>query len=86
MPMIFESFMEYAFEQLGCVAVKFRTYFLNHQSRRAIERLRAKRDGILRSHLRARDGSIRDTCVYSMLASEWPAIKTHLLWLMAKPR
>ncbi|MCP9268120.1 GNAT family N-acetyltransferase [Xenorhabdus sp. XENO-1] len=78
--------LEYAFEQLGCVAVEFRTHFLNHQSRGAIERLGAKLDGILRSHLRARDGSIRDTCVYSILASEWPAIKTHLLWLMAKPR
>ncbi|AYA42045.1 GNAT family N-acetyltransferase [Xenorhabdus nematophila] len=78
--------LQYAFETLGCVAVEFRTHFLNHQSRRAIERLGAKLDGILRSHMRAKDGSLRDTCVYSILLNEWPAIKTHLEWLMAKPR
>ncbi|WP_099109719.1 MULTISPECIES: GNAT family N-acetyltransferase [Xenorhabdus] len=78
--------MEYAFEKLGCVAVEIRTHFLNQQSRRAIERLGAKLDGILRNHLRAKNGTIRDTCVYSIVLSEWPAIKTHLTWLMAKPR
>ncbi|WP_340615942.1 GNAT family N-acetyltransferase [Xenorhabdus entomophaga] len=78
--------LQYAFEELGCVAVELRTHFLNQQSRRAIERLGAKLDGILRSHLRAKDGSIRDTCVYSILLNEWPAIKTHLTWLMAQPR
>ncbi|WP_340609800.1 GNAT family N-acetyltransferase [Xenorhabdus bharatensis] len=78
--------LEYAFEKLGCVAVEIRTHFLNQQSRRAIERLGAKLDGILRNHLRTKNGTIRDTCVYSMILSEWPAIKTHLTWLMAKPR
>ncbi|MDX7990561.1 GNAT family N-acetyltransferase [Xenorhabdus littoralis] len=78
--------LQYAFEELGCVAVEFRTHFLNHQSRNAIERLGAKLDGILRHHVRTKDGSIRDTCVYSILLNEWPAIKTHLAWLMAKPR
>ncbi|MBI6549239.1 GNAT family N-acetyltransferase [Xenorhabdus lircayensis] len=78
--------LQYAFEELECIAVEFRTHFLNHQSRRAIERLGAKLDGILRNHSRAKDGSIRDTCVYSILLNEWPAIKTHLTWLMAKPR
>ncbi|WP_237387928.1 GNAT family N-acetyltransferase [Xenorhabdus sp. Sc-CR9] len=78
--------LQYAFEEQGCLAVEFRTHFLNHQSRRAIERLGAKLDGILRNHMQAKDGSIRDTCVYSILLSEWPAIKTHLEWLMAKPR
>ncbi|CDL79221.1 GNAT family N-acetyltransferase [Xenorhabdus cabanillasii] len=78
--------LEYAFEKMDCVAVEFRTHFLNHQSRRAIERLGAKLDGVLRCHLRTRDGSMRDTCVYSILRSEWPAIKNHLIWLMAKPR
>ncbi|MBD2810080.1 GNAT family N-acetyltransferase [Xenorhabdus sp. Vera] len=78
--------LQYAFEEQGCLAVEFRTHFLNHQSRRAIERLGAKLDGILRNHMQAKDGSIRDTCVYSILLSEWVAIKTHLEWLMAKPR
>ena len=76
----------HAFEALDCIAVEFRTHFLNHQSRRAIERLGAKLDGILRSHQRAKDGSLRDTCVYSITAVEWPAIRSHLLWLLEKPR
>ncbi len=70
--------LAHAFETLACIAVEFRTHFLNQQSRRAIERLGAKMDGILRSHQRALDGSLRDTCVYSITASEWPAIRTHL--------
>ncbi|MDC9589189.1 GNAT family protein [Xenorhabdus sp. XENO-10] len=78
--------LQYAFEELECVAVELRTHFLNHQSRKAIERLGAKLDGILRQHLRAKDGSLRDTCVYSILLNEWPAIKNHLTWLMTKPR
>ena len=76
----------HAFEALDCIAVEFRTHFLNHQSRRAIERLGAKLDGILRSHQRAKDGSLRDTCVYSITAAEWPAIRSHLQWLLEKPR
>lgn len=76
----------YAFETLGCIAVEFRTHFFNHQSRRAIERLGAKPDGILRCHQRMKDGSLRDTCVYSIVASEWPAVRSHLTWLLDRPR
>jgi RimJ/RimL family protein N-acetyltransferase len=70
--------MEHAFETLDCIAVEYRTSFFNHQSRRAIERLGAKLDGILRSHQRHANGSLRDTCVYSIIAGEWPAVKAHL--------
>ena len=70
--------LTHAFETLGCIAVEFRTSFFNHASRRAIERLGAKQDGILRSHQRHSDGSLRDTCVYSILAHEWAAVKRHL--------
>jgi RimJ/RimL family protein N-acetyltransferase len=70
--------LRHAFEGLACIAVEFRTSFLNHQSRRAIERLGARLDGVLRSHQRHADGSLRDTCVYSIIASEWPAVRAHL--------
>lgn len=70
----------HAFDSLNCIAVEFRTHFLNHQSRRAIERLGAKLDGILRQHMRMADGSLRDTCVYSILPSEWPAVRAGLRW------
>ncbi len=76
----------HAFEALDCIAVEFRTHFFNHQSRRGIERLGAKLDGILRSHQLAPNGSLRDTCVYSIIASEWPAVKAHLSFQMEKPR
>ena len=76
----------HAFEALDCIAVEFRTHRLNTQSRRAIERLGAQLDGILRSHQRSRDGALRDTAVYSITAAEWPAIKTHLQWQLARPR
>ncbi len=76
----------HAFEQLGCIAVEFRTHFFNQQSRRAIERLGAKLDGILRNHQRASNGTLRDTCVYSILESEWSTVKAHLQWQIAKPR
>jgi RimJ/RimL family protein N-acetyltransferase len=76
----------HAFETLDCIAVEFRTHFLNHQSRRAIERLGAKLDGILRCHQRSKDGCLRDTCVYSITAAEWPTIRAHLLWLLDRPR
>ena len=78
--------MTHAFEVLGCIAVEYRTSFFNQQSRRAIERLGAKLDGILRSHQRHSDGSLRDTCVYSIIASEWPAVKTHLAFQLGRPR
>jgi RimJ/RimL family protein N-acetyltransferase len=68
----------HAFEQLDCIAVEFRTQFFNHQSRRGIERLGAKLDGILRSHQIAPNGTLRDTAVYSIIASEWPTAKAHL--------
>jgi N-acetyltransferase len=70
--------LTHAFEKLDCIAVEFRTHFLNQQSRRAIERLGAKLDGILRNHRRASDGTLRDTCVYSIIANEWPAVRSHL--------
>ena len=70
--------MTHAFETLECIAVEYRTSFLNLQSRRAIERLGAKLDGVLRSHQRHRDGTLRDTCVYSIIQAEWPAVKKHL--------
>ena len=72
--------LAHAFEDLGCIAVEFRTHFFNTESRRAIERLGAKLDGVLRSHQRARDGSLRDTCVYSITAAEWPAVRSNLDW------
>jgi N-acetyltransferase len=78
--------LAHAFETLGCIAVEFRTHRLNTQSRRAIERLGAQLDGILRSHQRAADGSLRDTAVYSITAAEWPAVRSHLDWQLAKPR
>jgi RimJ/RimL family protein N-acetyltransferase len=71
---------------LECIAVEFRTHHLNGQSRRAIERLGAKLDGVLRQHQRLPDGSLRDTCVYSIIASEWPAVKAHLNWQLTRPR
>ena len=70
--------LAHAFETLDCIAVEFRTHFLNHQSRRAIERLGAKLDGILRNHIRMPNGTLRDTCVYSILPGEWPAVKANL--------
>jgi len=76
----------YAFDTLDCIAVEFRTHFMNHQSRRAIERLGAKLDGILRNHSIASNGTLRDTCVYSILASEWPTVRAHLTWQLQKPR
>jgi RimJ/RimL family protein N-acetyltransferase len=76
----------HAFEQLGCIAVEFRTHFFNQQSRRAIERLGAKLDGVVRNHGRAANGTLRDTVVYSIVESEWPTVKTHLRWQLDKPR
>ena len=76
----------YAFEKLECIAVEFRTSFFNMASRTAIQRLGAKPDGILRSHQRHADGSLRDTCVYSIIAAEWPAVKRHLQFQLARPR
>ena len=76
----------HAFERLDCIAVEFRTHRLNQQSRRAIERLGAQLDGVLRAHQRGANGTLRDTAVYSITAAEWPTVKTHLQWQLAKPR
>ena len=78
--------LRHAFEQLGCIAVEFRTHRLNTRSRRAIERLGAQLDGILRCHSRAGDGTLRDTAVYSITEAEWPTVKAHLRWQLDKPR
>jgi RimJ/RimL family protein N-acetyltransferase len=79
--------LAHAFETLDCIAVEFRTHFFNQQSRRAIERLGAKQDGILRSHQIAPNGTLRDTVVYSIIAAEWPTVRAHLdFQLHDKPR
>jgi len=70
--------MTHAFDTLNCTVVGWRTDILNHTSQRAIERLGAQRDGVLRSHALRRDGSIRDTVMYSLLASEWPDVRARL--------
>ncbi len=71
--------LRHAFEELSCVAVEFRTHFMNQRSRRAIERLGAKLDGILRNHRFQPNGTLRDTCVYSIIANEWPSVRAHLI-------
>ena len=78
--------LSHAFDTLGCIAVEFRTHFMNQQSRRAIERLGAKLDGILRSHMVSPNGTLRDSCVYSIIAPEWPTVRAHLEWQLQKPR
>lgn len=75
-----------AFDVWGCLAVEFRTHRLNTQSRRAIERLGAQLDGILRAHSRMPNGTLRDTAVYSITAAEWPTVRAHLDWQLARPR
>ncbi len=78
--------LTHAFEALDCIAVEFRTHVINHQSRRAIERLGAKLDGVLRAHMVMPNGTLRDTAVYSITASEWPMVKANLEWQLEKPR
>lgn len=79
--------LAHAFETLNCIAVEFRTHFFNHASRRGIERLGAKQDGILRSHQIAPNGTLRDTVVYSIISPEWPTVKAHLTYqLNERPR
>ena len=78
--------LAHAFDTLHCIAAEFRTHFLNQQSRRAIERLGAKLDGVLRSHSFAANGTLRDSCVYSITAAEWPAIRAHLTWQLERQR
>jgi N-acetyltransferase len=70
--------LEHAFETLGCVAVAFHTDELNEDSQRAIERLGAQREGVLRAHKRRTDGSLRNTVCFSILADEWPNVANWL--------
>lgn len=74
----------HAFDDLRCIAVEFRTHRFNTQSRRAIERLGAQLDGILRSHQIGHAGTLRDTAVYSIIEAEWPVVRTHLDFELAR--
>lgn len=78
--------LTHAFETLGARLVGWRTDNFNHASQRAIERLGAKRDGVLRHHWPRRDGTVRDTVMYSMTAAEWPEARAHLHWQLTRPR
>jgi RimJ/RimL family protein N-acetyltransferase len=78
--------LTHAFETLDCIAVEFRTSAFNQQSQRAIARLGAKLDGVLRNHIRHQNGTLRDTVVYSIIQSEWPAVKVHLRYQLDKVR
>lgn len=70
--------LTHLFETNQSIAVEFQTHFMNHASRAAIERLGARQDGILRNHQIMDDGSLRDTVCYSIIQSEWPAVRNHL--------
>ena len=74
--------LQHAFEDLQCLAVEFRTHRMNDQSRRAIVRLGAQQDGILRNHRLSSNGTIRDTVVYSIIETEWPGVKSNLLFML----
>jgi RimJ/RimL family protein N-acetyltransferase len=80
--------LTHAFDDLDCIAVEFRTHFFNQPSRRAIERLGAKLDGVLRSHQinlhPDASGALRDTCVYSIIAAEWPTVQANLDYILAR--
>ncbi len=78
--------LTHAFETLGCNVVGWRTDNFNFASQQAIERLGAQKDGVIRGHAMRRDGTIRDTVMYSMRAGEWPEAKAQLLYLLDKPR
>lgn len=78
--------LTHAFDTLGSNIVGWRTDNFNHASQRAIERLGARKDGVLRGHALRRDGTIRDTVMYSLAAGEWPEVKAQLLYLLDKPR
>lgn len=78
--------MTHAFETLGCHVVGWRTDNFNHASQRAIERLGARKDGVIRGHALRRDGTIRDTVMYSLRSGEWPEVRAQLLYLLDKPR
>jgi RimJ/RimL family protein N-acetyltransferase len=76
--------LTHAFDHLDCIAVEFRTNFMNFQSRAAIVRLGAKQDGILRHHQYTADGVLRDTVVFSIIAPEWPTVRRHLQFMLAR--
>lgn len=78
--------MQHAFETLGAQLVGWRTDNFNFASQRAIERLGARKDGVLRHHALRRDGTVRDTVMYSLAAGEWPEVKAQLLWQLTRPR
>ncbi|MEK9210155.1 GNAT family N-acetyltransferase [Sphingomonas sp. 2378] len=76
--------LAHAFEVMGCQAIQIRTDALNARSQRAIERLGAKKDGVLRGHQVMADGRIRDSIVYSMIDREWPGVRANLDYLLGK--
>lgn len=78
--------LEHAFDVLGCEAVEFHTHWMNTQSREAIARLGAKQDGVLRAHRRLANGTLRDTVVFSILATEWPQVRSGLECRLSKQR
>jgi N-acetyltransferase len=78
--------LTHAFDTLGAKLVGWRTDNYNFASQRAIERLGAKKDGVLRHHALRRDGTVRDTVMYSVTAGEWPEVRAHLEWQLARPR
>ncbi|HVZ44523.1 MAG TPA: GNAT family protein [Ramlibacter sp.] len=78
--------MTHAFDTLGALLVGWRTDNYNFASQKAIERLGAKKDGVLRHHAPRRDGTVRDTVMYSVSAGEWPEVRAHLEYQLAKPR
>jgi N-acetyltransferase len=78
--------LSHAFDTLGCQLVGFRTDSFNFRSQRAIEALGAKKDGVLRHHHPRRDGTVRDSVMYSILASEWPPVRRHLEWRLSRGR
>jgi RimJ/RimL family protein N-acetyltransferase len=74
----------HAFEALDCIAVEFRTHWMNHASRTAIARLGAKQDGVLRNHQIGANGTLRDTVVFSIIRSEWPTVRLQLLFKLGR--
>lgn len=76
--------LQHAFEQLDCIAVELRTHVLNQRSRRAIERLGARLDGVLRHHMIMPNGTLRDSAVYSITSADWPAVRAHLHTLLER--
>jgi RimJ/RimL family protein N-acetyltransferase len=78
--------LAHAFDTVGCAVVGLRTDNFNFRSQRAIEALGAKKDGVIRHHQARRDGTVRDTVMYSILAAEWPDVRRNLEFRLARPR